>query len=222
MPMMIALNGYGKSGKDYLGKWLVERKGFVRYAFADVMKEVLYRLDPMVGPSTSIREWVDLLGWDEAKSDPRVRGLLQRMGTEAGREGPLGADVWVRALEKRITEDTEWGLDMDPAKEPPSIVITDCRFRNEAEWVKNLASSGNSTLARIYGPSSWVVRIYRPGVGPVNDHKSEIGLDQWDFDYIFNNDKNGQGPLTISANRMLMELANRRGILDHKTSKGYL
>jgi hypothetical protein len=51
----------------------------------------------------------------------------------------------------------------------PNWIITDCRFPNEAQAVKD--------------KGGLVIRIDRPGIKPINDHPSEIALDNWKFDY---------------------------------------
>ncbi len=51
----------------------------------------------------------------------------------------------------------------------PNWIITDTRFPNEAEAIKKAGGI--------------VIRVDRPGVKPINDHPSEIGLDKWKFDY---------------------------------------
>jgi hypothetical protein len=51
----------------------------------------------------------------------------------------------------------------------PNWIITDTRFPNEAQAIKD--------------KGGLVIRVDRPGVKPINDHPSEIGLDNWKFDY---------------------------------------
>jgi hypothetical protein len=163
--MIIGLSGYAQSGKDTLGAFLVKEHGFKRYAFADGLKNVVYTLNPIVGPNgpdSRIQELVDTKGWEEAKRVPEVRRLLQVMGTEAGRK-VLGENVWVDAVFNQIAKNGD-----------ENVVITDARFPNEAQAVK--AAGG------------YMVRINRPGVTAINDHPSEVSLDEWGFDYTVNND----------------------------------
>ena len=56
----------------------------------------------------------------------------------------------------------------------PNAVISDVRFKNEAEAIKRA------------GGQIW--RINRFGVGPVTNHASEIDLDNYDFDHLISND----------------------------------
>lgn len=84
-------------------------------------------------------------GWDEAKGIPEVRRFLQRLGTDAVRTH-LGDDAWVLAFDRARNRSVD-------------TVATDVRFPNEAEYIVR-----NGGL---------VIRIDRPGVGPVNGHASE-------------------------------------------------
>ena len=157
---IIGLSGYGRAGKDEAARGLME-VGYKRLAFADKLREALYILDPYVAPNIRLSWVVDEHGWDEAKArhNEEIRKLLQRMGTEVGRN-LLGENIWVDAT-----------LDGLPGGD---YVITDCRFVNEA----------NGILAR----GGRVIRINRPGNGPVNDHISEVALDHYKGFYaILNN-----------------------------------
>lgn len=100
-----------------------------------------------------------------------VREFLQKLGTDGLRDG-LHTNVWVNALFADYTpvhtDHVEGGF------EYPYWIITDCRFKNEAQAVK--ARGGV------------VIRINRPGVEAVNAHPSETGLDNWSFDFTIHND----------------------------------
>lgn len=169
--MIVALSGYAQSGKDTFANFLVKDHGFERMAFADPLREMLYALNPTVlhktGPSVLDFEWttvqliVDRFGWEYAKAHSDVRGLLQRLGTEAGRK-VLGDTIWVDTLVSKLR-----------VADSRRIVITDCRFLNEAEAVRDMGGL--------------VVRIRRPGRSAVNAHLSETALDPYRFDYTIEN-----------------------------------
>ena len=165
--MIIALSGYARTGKDTVANILVAKYDFERVAFADKLREVLYALNPIVGWGVTMpvyyQDVIDLYGYEAAKDTtfgPEIRRLLQRLGTEAGRR-VLGEDVWATAL-------------LDGLEVGQNYVITDCRFPNEARAVE--AELGLT------------VRVSRLDIGPVNDHESEISLDDWSFDAYINND----------------------------------
>jgi len=157
--MIIGLSGYAQSGKDEIANTLLH-EGFERAAFADTLREALMALNPMAGYGVFLNDVVALHGWEEAKRNyPEVRRLLQRMGTEAGRD-VFGEQIWVNKTLGKL----------DPQK---NYIITDVRFQNEADAIRDL------------GGQMW--RVTRPGTGPVNCHSSEVALDNYVFDYNVEN-----------------------------------
>ena len=152
--MIIGLVGYAQAGKDEAARALVEQ-GFTKVAFADPLREMLLALNPVIDARPSFagrdvnllryRDYLDACGYESAKAHPEVRRLLQRLGTEAGRQ-VLGEDVWVNAWVERAT----WHQ---------CVVTTDVRFDNEVNAVRSLGGI--------------IVRVDRPGTGPANDHASE-------------------------------------------------
>jgi hypothetical protein len=184
MPLMIGLTGYAYVGKDTLADLLVRSHGYHRLGFADPLKAMLLALDPAMVRSTddkvvevtSVSELLVKYGgsWDKAKPDPyygtELRRLLQRLGTEAVRNH-LGDDAWVRAAASRVNRNG-WSR----------VVIPDVRFPNEAEFVRE---SGGI-----------VVRIERPGYGPVNAHVSDAGQSQINASLMIFNDGTPEEMLT--------------------------
>lgn len=170
---IIALSGFARSGKDEAAKVLVEEFGFKRVAFADKLREVLYALNPRVsyyqsksvpGHYTTVKDVIDEYGWagyKETKYGAEIRRLLQRLGTEAGRQ-TLWDSIWI---------DAAFANQPDDAK----IVVSDARFFNEFDAVRNR------------GGRVW--RIERQGVGPLNSHASEMeAIDYPHFERVLNND----------------------------------
>lgn len=146
--LLVGLHGWQGAGKDTVAGILAER-GFERIAFADPMREALYKLDPHIAGGWSLRMLVDVSGWDSVKREyPEVRGLLQRFGTEVGRE-MWGEDFWVRQ-----------GLAQAAGK--PRVVVTDVRFENEVAAIKQAGG--------------FMFRVVRPGYGPREGHASEGDL----------------------------------------------
>jgi hypothetical protein len=151
---IIALSGYARSGKDEAAHVLVEEFGFVQVAFADKLREMLYQLNPIVNfdvmgkTNIYVQDVIDEWGWDgykETAFGTEIRRLLQRLGTEAGRQ-TLWDSIWIDAALTGLPEDAR-------------VVVSDARFFNEFDAV------------RARGGEVW--RIERPGVGPANDHPSE-------------------------------------------------
>lgn len=175
-PKLVGLSGYAQSGKDTAARVLIEHFGFQRVAFADALRDVLYALNPLIpvddsmsAPVIRLQNRVDKYGWDVAKTAyPEVRALLQRLGTEAGRE-ILGTNIWVDTAMRHVD-----GLAPGVVKYGGRYVFTDVRFPNEYAAIKDR------------GGEVW--RIEREGHTAVNAHPSETALDGYGFDrVIFNN-----------------------------------
>ena len=158
----VALGGKAGSGKNTLAEYLIDEYGFTEIAFADPIREFLTELNPLIPidmghngellkSTIRLATLVDSIGWDEAKRDhPEVRELLQRLGTEAGRN-IISPNVWVDIAIKSAM-----------AIDGP-VVFTDCRFPNEVDAVRNRGGL--------------FVRVYRRGVDSVNGHISESAVD---------------------------------------------
>ena len=161
--MIIGLSGYAQSGKNTVADILVDHHGFTQLAFADAIREFVYRINPMVAcsPTGYLQDLVNLKGWDEAKQEPQVRRLLQDTGA-SGRD-MIDEYLWVALTLSQINNPQDG-----------RYVITDVRFPNEASAISS------------QGGQIW--RIERPGVDAVNDHISETALDAWIFDETIVND----------------------------------
>ncbi len=146
--MLIGINGTKGSGKDTVGKYLVEEYGFQRLSFADKLKQSAANLFDI--PIERWEEWKNddsmevliqrnlsseigrakLAGEDIPIDLPHVRltvrYFLQRYGTESHRN-IFGDDFWVEALFKNY----------DPF-DGNDYVITDARFANELRKIKEL------------------------------------------------------------------------------------
>jgi hypothetical protein len=158
--MIIGLSGFGRAGKNTVADYLSENFGYKQISFADPIKKALYALNPIVLDGledSSVKELVDVYGWEQAKENSEVRRLLQVFGTEVGRE-MFGQYVWI---EKALGN----------AEPFDRIVIPDVRFPDEALAIKNLFGE--------------VWRINRGT--PINGHISENALNDWAFDAYFDN-----------------------------------
>jgi hypothetical protein len=161
--MIIGLSGWARTGKDTVANYLVEKHDFVKLSFADPMRKALIALDPIItvsGVYTPLSQAVRLIGWEELKTlSPDIRPLMQRLGTEVGRN-IFGQNIWV-------------DLAMQEADNHKNVVFADCRFQNEAQAIKDANGS--------------VWRIMRSGVKPANNHISENDLNAYIFDAYLSN-----------------------------------
>ena len=162
--MLIGLTGYAQSGKDTLAEILVSKFGFTRVAFADPIRDFCYEANPMIShvgnEPVFLRTVVDRDGWDKAKQISGVRRLLQNVGVAA--RNNFGQDFWVMQAMQKVRYESR-------------IVVTDVRFINEAEWIKNYEDSH-------------IWRVVRPGVEAVNNHVSESQMAEYKVDQVFLND----------------------------------
>lgn len=159
----VGLAGFARSGKDSVGAVLVS-EGFVRRSFASPMRVALARLNPLVETVNGVMPLMDalyLLGsWEGLKERaPGVRVLLQRLGSDVGRE-MFGEGFWVEQAFRGLGDE--------------DVVFTDVRFPNEAEAIR--------------GRGGVVWNVVRPGVGAANGHVSECALDGFVFDETIVND----------------------------------
>lgn len=187
---LVGFSGYARSGKDTAVALLAD-EGYKRIAFADKLREVLYALNPIVVDSAPmqltvkqgtkvknlsmpgyenfqhiyVQDVIDKYTWDGYKETPystEIRRLLQRLGTEAGRNA-MWDSIWVDAALK-VVDEHPYDL----------YAVSDCRFVNEAKAIQERGGK--------------MIRITRPGVGPANDHPSETSLDDYPFDAAILND----------------------------------
>lgn len=160
---IIGLTGKKRSGKDTVGQMLRATFGFESYALAGPVKQIGMSVYGLT------RRQVDGLdGYDREEVLPEwgcsVRHILQRIGTELGRE--IHEDTWVRKMVARF-EQLEGG-------DCVGVVVTDVRFPNEAEAI------------RAAGGEVW--RISRPSVESSGDtHASETSIDLIRPDWLIHN-----------------------------------
>lgn len=126
---IIGLTGEAGAGKDTVGRLLVERHGYIRLSFADVMRGALLTLDPWLVPAEGggparLSTVVRFAGWEGAKRSAawgdEVRRLLEQEGDALKAIG--GDNVIIDAVARQ----------MDLGR---FYVITDLRFPNEAQFV---------------------------------------------------------------------------------------
>lgn len=196
--MIIGISGYSGSGKDLAGtiiqeislnKWEVKKWAGKLKTMASILTGIpVEKFEDQEFKKTELGpEWSSLKmrpgkrqdGIFPKKQDMQlvpmtVRDLLQKLGTDAIRDG-LHTNAWVNA----VMADYKPGpfypdVAIEEHAKLPNWIITDTRFPNEAEAIKKAGGI--------------VIRINRPGVQPINPHPSETSLDNWNFDAVINND----------------------------------
>lgn len=144
---LIGIMGLARVGKDTATAHLCDTYGMESYAFADPIKSMLTGVFGDLFRDGDREAPIDWLG-----KSPRQ--LMQTLGTEWGRE-VVHPDLWVLVADQmwKKYQEIGWGA---------GVVLSDVRFRNEAEWV--LAQGG------------LLISLSREGVAAVATHVSEQNI----------------------------------------------
>lgn len=193
LPFIIAVSGKQGAGKDYITNLIVQRikssgVSISKMAFADQIKINISSHNPDI----SIEQC--LLG----EKTSQIRHKLQEEGTEKGRD-VYGSDIWINILENWIK------LRYLRDKHPDVIIITDCRFKNEASWVEK----NKGLLIRVNAPLRTHTRICKESSGDLTTysniatHRSETDLDNYKFIYTIDNDPEHEGGLKACLSQII-------------------
>lgn len=117
-PAVIGFAGKARSGKDTAGKYLVDQYHFLRYSFAQPLKDATKIMFHLTEKQIENKE-KPAEPWGRSP-----RELYQKLGTDIARN--IDVNVWVKGAEIFMHN--------NPGR---SIVITDVRFSNEAYWIRN-------------------------------------------------------------------------------------
>ena len=187
---LLGLSGFAGSGKDEAakaiqelmpGEWHVKRFSGKLKQIASILTGIPEeKFEDQEFKKTNLGpEWNYLVGYlkpighgsveSSIDSVPMtVRMFLQNLGTDAIRKN-LHHNAWVNALFADYKPvDTRY-LGINQSRQMPNWVIPDVRFKNEAQAIKDRGGI--------------IIRVDRPGVGPVNNHPSETELNDGIFDY---------------------------------------
>lgn len=158
MKKIILISGKAENGKSELGKYLKEQLE------AKGNKVIIDRF------AKYIKAYAVQLGWDGVTKDEYWRNFLQTAGTEL-----IQQKLNMKTFHpKRVAEDIEvlsnYGVDY--------FIIDDGRFKREFNFIKS-----------VFPEDTIAVRINRLGhksslTKEQQRHKSEVDLDDYDFDYI--------------------------------------
>jgi len=178
--IVIGISGWAGSGKNTVG------------SFAALHLTTKYGLKvQMASLAAPLKEMARDLGWDGQKND-LGRFFLQKIG---GTYRAMNPNYWINLLWEDIevadrkperlprlidefgTEHTAIGHFPHTELQKDVFIITDVRYKNEAEWVtKTLRKEGHQTTL-------WRVSMegYAGLSGDRGKHASECELDAWDF-----------------------------------------
>ncbi len=126
---IIGIIGAIGSGKDTIAEYLIETQHFDKYAFASKVKDVAcvvfgWNREMMEGLTPKSRKWREEVDeyWGITP-----REAMQKIGTEMFRKH-IDDQIWIKALIREIQYKSN----------SRRIVITDCRFENEIQAVKDM------------------------------------------------------------------------------------
>jgi len=188
---VIGLTGRKRSGKDTIGRHLIEKYGFVRVAFADALKEACKTIFGFSDEQVYGDELKDI---EDEYWGHLPREILQVVGTELFRDElpywcrNITSDVWVRSVERKIQNLQKEGH--------TRFVITDVRYPNEVDFVKK--------------KNGKVWKIIRPSVANNNTsaHSSEALIDN----ISSNNETINDSDDFIKINGKIWEIIKPAGI----------
>lgn len=129
---IIGICGFIGSGKDTAADYLVNFHEFRRDSFAATLKDAVAAVfnwdrELLEGRTKQAREWREQVDpwWADRLKMPELtpRLALQLWGTEVCRRG-FHDDIWIASLEARLRNTQD------------NIVISDCRFPNEINSIK--------------------------------------------------------------------------------------
>jgi hypothetical protein len=163
--MILGVTGLIGSGKDTVADYLCTFHGFKRVSFAASLKDAVSAVfgwdrELLEGSTKSSREWREQKDtwWSERLNmEITPRRVLQYWGTEVLRNN-FHKDIWVASVENKLRQSKD------------NIVITDCRFVNEVNAIKN---AGGTTMRVVRGKQpEWYDAA-------VSYNKGEVGNMSW-------------------------------------------
>ncbi len=145
----IAFTGRAGSGKTTLAEWFIENYDYTKIAFADAVK--YYAKEILMRPVN--------------KLDSKDRKFLQQLGTDLARAAD--SEIWIKHFAQKVA------TVKFVAK---GVVVDDCRFQNEAAWLR----ANGFVIVKVVG------RGYN--LAPeLSNHPSESEVDNIEPDFCVNN-----------------------------------
>jgi hypothetical protein len=163
--MIIGICGLKSSGKSTLAGLLCDKKGFVRLAFAEPIRDMLHAFLLYQGASYVTIDRI-LHGDLKEEASPYFNGktyrhVIQTLGTEWGRQ-MIDENLWVSAWLKK-------------ADQYFHVVCDDVRFETEAKAIKERKGI--------------IIRLDRKGTNVGDQHRSETEIQSIQHNYTIVNDR---------------------------------
>jgi hypothetical protein len=210
--MIIGIAGFQGSGKDTIADYLQNIYGFKRDSFAATLKDAVAAVfgwdrELLEGRTTESRAWREQVDswWANRLNMPNLtpRLVLQKWGTEVARKS-WHDDTWIASLENKLNQTHN------------DIVITDVRFPNEIQAVRN---AGGIVIRVVRGPEpEWYDLAIETNSGTFNHmaraypevHPSEWAWVGTLFDAVVDNNANGMDHLYCQINSLVLDLRAAR------------
>jgi len=213
---VIGISGKMGCGKNYIAEKIIGQLlndlgyNISFLAFADLLK---YEIGSRIENINNIEEIQNKMDKNYynlfVEKDSNTRNILQKYGTENGREAKnkkieditlyYDENIWIKGLYLMMKNIYEKVYN----KQKHIFIITDVRFINEADFIKSL----NGKIIRVNAINRNINRINQEVQkylithqdnkenidinnikNKLSSHKSETELDNYNFDFILNND----------------------------------
>jgi hypothetical protein len=206
--MIIGIAGFQGSGKDTIADYLCNIYGFKRDSFAATLKDAVAAVfgwdrELLEGRTKESRAWRETVDswWANRLDMPNLtpRLVLQKWGTEVARTA-WHDDTWIASLENKLV------------KAHNDIVITDVRFPNEIQAVRN---AGGIVIRVVRGAEpEWYDLAVTTNEGTFDHMKQaypEVHPSEWawigtDFDAVIDNNADGLDPLFAQVKNLVTNL----------------
>jgi len=207
--MIVGIAGFQGSGKDTIADYLCNIYGFKRDTFAATLKDAVAAVfgwdrELLEGRTKESRAWREQVEpwWANRLNMPNLtpRLVLQLWGTEVARKA-FHDDTWIASLENKLV------------KAHNDIVITDVRFPNEIQAVRN---AGGTVIRVVRGPEpDWYhlavnansgEQIAKEMLANLGVHPSEWAWIGTKFDAIIDNNADGLDPLFAQVKDLVQDL----------------
>jgi len=214
--MIIGICGFQGSGKDTIADYLQNIYGFKRDSFAATLKDAVAAVfgwdrELLEGRTKESRAWREQVDpwWAERLNMPDLtpRLVLQKWGTEVARKS-WHDDTWIASLENKLN------------KSHNDIVITDVRFPNEIQAVKD---AGGIVIRVVRGPEpDWYTTALgaNAGIAPDQELLKQLGIhpSEWawigtEFDAVLDNNQEGLDNLYRQVKDLVLDLLGAKADL---------
>lgn len=171
LPKLIALTGFKRSGKDTAGDFLIQKHNYIKYSFAGALKNACSEIFMFDYEQTEGSKKEDF----DVRWNINPRKVFQRFGTEIFRDSleqffpemkHLKNNFWIYRFKIWYQEQV---------KKNPNIriVVTDVRFQNEADIIKELGGI--------------IIKVSRKNLKNTDNHSSEANIIKIKADFIIQN-----------------------------------